>query len=433
MSEGLNLLASILEQGSMVTFRSLQEDMFVDDDELFCYEFIRNHIRRHRQLPDVDTMIQEAELEIDPTPEPVQYYMDKVYDRYLYNQMSPVFNEMRESLTEMRLDDIRDGVGNMNRIIHSTNRNNDLLNIGEVGENIYREYREQRLDVGISGVPSGHSLIDEQTGGYQNGDLAVYVARPKQGKTWMLIKQAHHAWQQGYNILFVTMEMTLNQIGNRFYGLHAGVNPRYIRKRTLTYHAERRVRRAIDSLQGSNRFNMLAGNMGKTVSEIEMTISQLNPDLIVIDGFYLMRPSYAPRNAGRFERIAYILDELKQITITSNRPVLGSTQFGRAAGKAGQKGSLENIGFTDAIGTHASLIYSVRPGIGADPDTKILELLAGREGETNRVLVNYKFAPINFDQIREISDEEMEKADSDSNKKNKKVENMSWMKRGKKK
>jgi replicative DNA helicase len=203
----------------------------------------------------------------------------------------------------------------------------------------------------------------------------------------------------GASVLFVSMEMTLKQIGNRFYGQYSGINPDCIRKGQLSHWTYRRFRDAVRTLDGSNRFNLYAGNMGKTVDDVDILIQELAPDIVFIDGMYLMKPSGLKGNVGRYERIAYVLDELKTVTLVRDRPLITTTQFGKGAGKGGKGGDLENIGYTDTIATHSSIVMGIKMPAGDKskyPKTREIDLLKGREGEQADFNINYTFAPVDF-------------------------------------
>jgi hypothetical protein len=215
------------------------------------------------------------------------------------------------------------------------------------------------------------------------------------------------------------MEIPLDQIGMRFAAMQAGVDPDLFRKGKLSYFARKRVDDAYITLGQAHNFHLYAGNFNKTTADVDILIQEIGPDLICIDGMYLMKPADVRGNMGRYERAAYVVDDLKRMTLTQNRPIVGTTQFGKGAGDKGSKGSLETIGYTDTIPTHASIICSIKPGkevikniYGMDEnmesfiqDTKIIypfkhiEILKGRGGESGSFGMRFSFAPFSFDQV----------------------------------
>lgn len=431
MSDGLKLLTSIVENGSTTSFRLLEPELFRGDEETNTYNFIRNHFRRHSEFPTPETVQEELNLRLPDTPETVDFYLEKVNDRALYNRVQPIFGNLRQSLIQADAASIRENISMLSSAARRQQAQSDLLTAEEVGEDVLSAYARAHRTHGLSGITTGFQYLDQQSGGYQNGDLIVWVARPGVGKTHMLIHQAKAAYLAGKSILFVSMEMTLTQIGNRFYGQMAGVDPDLIRKGRLSRWGFRRLEETVYSMDGSNRFSLYAGNMQKRVEDLDILIQELNPDCIYLDGMYLMSPRADRKrgNSGRFERAAYLLDDIKEMTIMRNRPIVATTQFGRAAEKGGKKGSLENIGYTDAIGTHSSIVIgtrtgdpvlrTVKSGTGSSAVDKTLltfpvrynDIMKGREGEVGSFATNFKLTPVDFSQA---TDEEARFAETDA-------------------
>lgn len=104
----------------------------------------------------------------------------------------------------------------------------------------------------------------------------------------------------------------------------------------------------------------------------------------------------------KIEKVSEVFDNLKQMTLAHNIPVVVTTQFNRQAGKKGKDGSLENIAFTDAISTHSSLVLSLTEAKGSSAEIKKkrkISFLKGREGEAGDFEINFNFAPIDFSEI----------------------------------
>lgn len=220
------------------------------------------------------------------------------------------------------------------------------------------------------------------------------------GKTYILLKQAQFAHDAGASVLFVTSEMSIEQIGRRHVSIAMGINPTHLRRNTVSTHTERRIRQFYREMIGADRFRIFSVGMNSQVSAIEAFMQEFEPDLIVVDGAYLLRPTAAPKNLNRTERITAVFDELKALTLEADRPFVVSTQFSRQAGKGGTDGSLENIGYTDAIGTHSSIVTAIRPGPTVNPKhSRWMEFLKGREGEDGKVAINFKFAPLDMDEF----------------------------------
>jgi hypothetical protein len=194
--------------------------------------------------------------------------------------------------------------------------------------------------------------------------------------------------------------MSIEQLGRRHVALSLGINPTYLKNGMVSTYTERRIRRFYEGFAGSERFRIFSVGMRSQVSAVEAFIQEFDPDFVVIDGAYLLAPTRAVRTSSRTERITAVMDELKALTLDCVKPVLITTQFNRQAGRGGAEGSLENIGYSDAIGTHSSIVVAARFGPTTNHRmSRWLTFLKGREGESGSVAINFKFAPLDMDEF----------------------------------
>lgn len=398
MTDGLKLIASILETGSVETLRQTTNDLFMDE-EVPVITFVRSHYRRYGQIPSFETVEEQTRRRLPATTEQIQYYLRRVYDRKLFTDISPEFTRLRDSLTGNDMDGVRSQLSRMRSIARDNQPDEDVRDIRQAVRGVMSTYDAVSASSRLSGVPTGFPSLDASTDGYQQGDFVSWVGRASMGKTYILLKQAEFAWQAGYSVLLVTMEMTITQIARRLAAMVSGINPDYIRKGTLSTWAERRLRRTLDNLSHTERFTLYAGGFSKTVEDIELLAQEFNPDIVFIDGVYLLRPSLR-RNMSRLERLPEVLDEIKRMTITQNRPIVGTSQFSRKAGSKGKEGTMENIGLSDAFGTHSSLVFAIKQGAPPYQTTRrTIGILKGREGEEGEMHINYQFSPMNFEEV----------------------------------
>lgn len=220
--------------------------------------------------------------------------------------------------------------------------------------------------------------------------------------TYAMLLQAMAARRAGYSVLFITMEMTITQIVQRALALETGIAPDFIRKGTLSVHAERRLRRYVDTIAQADGMHFYSGAFTKKTADIEVVMSELTPDIVFVDGGYLAEPEGVPKNASRIDKVAGVFNDYKRMTITHDRPIVVSTQFSRQAGKRGKDGSLESISFSDAIAMNSSLVFGLKEGPPPYQSTRrIIETMKGREGESGQHQFNYRFNPIDFSEVHE--------------------------------
>lgn len=398
--EGLQLIASVLQTGSRSTLAQVQAEMFTATEQ-GVYEYVTRHSRLYGELPQAATVAQECGVRL-PTPrESVAFYIDAVYDRHLYNQIQERWATTRDSLAARNMTEVREHLQAMHQAARVVRAPADIhMHMGEATQLAIQRMRDTRGLGGITGIESGWPTIDQTTGGYQDGDLIALIARMGLGKTYVLLKQAHYARTQGHTVLVVTTEMAAEQLARRNLSIQLGLNPTLLKKNMVSTYMERRILQLADDHVWMQGYHLLSIGMNSAVSRVEGLIQEINPDVIYIDGAYLMRPTTMAKNANRMERVAGVLDELKGLTLSSNRPIYFTSQFNRSAGKGGKEGTLETIGFTDAIGTHCSIVKALKSGPTESPGrSRSLEFLKGREGESGEVAINFKFAPLDMSEM----------------------------------
>lgn len=409
MSDGLKLISAIISSGSAGVLAETEREALIEN-EVSAFDFVKSHYRSYRELPSVQTVFEETGIRL-PTPrESVSYYADQVGERFDYNRIRDRFAGFREGLTQKNMTVVADVVHDMSRVLRrrrGPSRAGQLMQINEGLELVSQRLLDITGTGGISGITTGWNLFDSITGGYQNADLITWVGRMGMGKTYVALRQAQMAHDAGESVLFVTTEMGIEQIARRYAALALGVNPTLLKNGMVSTYIQNRIRDLCRSMQGSERFKLFSVGMGSKVSAIEALIQEFGPTVCFIDGIYLLRPTEAGRNMNRTERITAVYDEVKTLTLESNIPFVAFSQLNRAAGKSGADASLETIGFSDAIGTHSSIVVAIKHGKTENPkDSRIFDFLKGREGESGEVAINFKFAPLDMNEMTQEDREE---------------------------
>lgn len=400
MSDGLKFLSAAIAAGAAQVITATDHSLFVGN-EAEVFDFIKQHVRAYRELPHPNTVQTETGQRLPTANEPLAYYEDLLYQRQEYTALRDHFGSLREALSAVDLEAARASVQQMGRVVQRTRRTGqEVLNISEAGRLVIDRLAQARGYGGISGIVSGWPSFDDITGGYQGSDIVSWVGRPSTGKTYLLLYQLAKAHADGENILFVTTEMGQEQIARRWASISMGINPTVLKRGMISTHMERRLRAFYLDMLGAERMKIFSVGMNSKVSAIEAYIQEFGPSLVVIDGVYLLKPSDYSKNMSKVDRVSGVYDELKGLNLQTNIPFLLSTQLNRTAGKGGKDASLENLSFADAIGTHSSIVVAAKPGPTANPmDSRSLDFLKGREGESGTVAINFKFAPLNMSEI----------------------------------
>lgn len=401
MSDGLKLLAAIVENGAVSKLRELTQELFIDE-EADAYAFISRYFRRYGRLPTFEALEDGVTAQFPEVEEPVDYYLDRVYDRKLYGELRERYSNLGDAMRSHNMATARDQIRMMSAACRLVTNDNAVSTLGEAAREVVSLYDEAHARPGVSGIPSGWETYDEATGGYQPGDLVTWVARLGVGKTNILLKQADHAWNCGYGVLVVTTEMPKPQITRRLLGIQSSIDPDLIRKGRLSHWGRARLRRLVDNLTNADRFHIFSAGMNQRVTDIDTLIVEFAPDIVFIDGAYLLRPDTGNRHLSRVERVPEVFDALKAISLAHNCPIVGTTQYSRQAGKRGKEGGIESIAFTDAIAQNSSIVLGIKDGKPPHQTSRrTIEFLKGREGEQGEFTINYQFRPVDFSEMPE--------------------------------
>lgn len=418
--EGLNLIAAVCASGQPRALSRIDEEHLLND-ERDVLRFVRGYLRRNNNVyPSLRAIKDETGVRVPPARDTVDYWIDRIRRRYVHSNMRPMFKELQGLLSALDTspEDIGDMISQMQTLVRSSTETQDVFTIREGSEILLQEYERAKSTHGLAGIPTGWQELDEMSGGWMPADLNMLIARPSIGKTFHLLHSMLAADAAGYSTILCTMEMPVDQIMRRMAGMLAGIDPIYIKRGRLSTAAERRFLRALEDIEDNTNMLIVSGGLKKSVGQLDPIVGEHNPDAVFIDGVYLMMSDRSQRLIKRAERMESVVSEIKEHTMTRGKPYFCTSQFNRESGKGGRSGTLETVGYSDAVGTDSSLVLSLKAGVRLHgwQDTRVLQVMKGRDGETGGWLVNHTFSPPNFDIICPyIEDQEGEENGNNGN------------------
>jgi hypothetical protein len=237
----------------------------------------------------------------------------------------------------------------------------------------------------LYGIP----LLDESTGGIAYGDYVLVVGRPGSYKTtfaeWLITR----AFLRGSKILYVSNENPAHEVQIKLDAFLCGFNP--IKNRIGGW-----TKRDLDRLFALGYMaSIMDGEIIVpsepilNVTDLSALISEHKPDIVFIDGIYLMGTG---SHKGGWEEAASVSRDLKRLARAKSLPILGTIQANRGA--EGQVVARDTIAFTDAYLQDADTIISMNMisgrclgGVtksrwGATPIGKTFELMVDFEEMT---------------------------------------------------
>jgi len=400
-SIGINLLAKIIDTQDYKLFGKLQSKWF-EDIEKDAYDFVFKFVRKYNKFPSIKTFYSELSIEDLELTETTQYYFDKLLERYKRILLEQYLPKLNKKLQERDIDGAIDEFENIATTIKS-----ETL-IAEEHFFSYKDMLELSLEKSLEnrikkrlGITTGWKTLDEATGGFTNGNLYAIVARVKMGKSLVISRMAQSAYKEGKNVLFVSLEMPAIEIADRLLGLEFGVNKTMITHGRLSSFVEKGIKEEILKLDSDNKFWFIDGKFNKSIDDLNFTCRHLKPDIVYIDGAYLLRVNKAFK--AKWELITYTAEQLKYLAMDLSIPVVASYQFNRQVSRKAvsvkDKG-FENIGLSDAISQLASIGIALIAPEGTD-DYRTIEVIGARDGGGCSFDINWDWERMNFDEIEE--------------------------------
>ncbi len=416
MSAGLDLLSRVLIDGDTTAFVSmgLIQEMF-QEDEIDLYVYITKHLQEHGVIPSRQTVEKETGvlvLSMPDSPEPASYYLADLQKRHLHRTLVKGLEKARDYLQERDPEAALKQVSEtaVNLTVHSNRR--EIFDFRQADGPVMGEFR-RRTELGPRyGIRLGWPTLDGMTGGLREADTVAIVGRPSLGKTYMVTWAARNVWWEHHKVpLILSMEMDALALMQRALGIQSEVNTKQIRDAMLTSGNLKRVKGALRVMSKHDvPFWIVDGNLTATVDDLVLLVRQLKPDVVFVDGGYLM--GHPDPNAKTGQKVKDNVEALhRRISKGMGIPVIVSYQFNREVTKLkkDQQPGVEHIGLSDAIGQVCSHVL----GLFEDETVETLKrrkvtILKGREGAVGGFSLKWDFRSMDFSEYRHVAAEDME-------------------------
>jgi len=293
-----------------------------------------------------------------------------------------------------------------------------LSSLAEVGQDLTLAGSYQHLlstydtvqsSHGVVGIPYPWQQVNEETQGMLNSQFIVLYARPKRMKSWLALYCAMFAYKHARRrVLFYSREMSPKLVAQRAAALFCEVDYKAFKNGTLQPHMKQRVFTMLQEMiddeksegqYGHNQpyFKIISdsggGSGGGGVSWLHAKVKEAKPDIVFVDGMYLMKDDRSASRAADWKNITHISQDLKRLAQDEDIPLFGITQANRGSEKEKEQ-QLSGIGYSDAFAQDADAAFHIEKKERIDPTSKrsITELFLTapglREGQFNGIVLN---------------------------------------------
>lgn len=267
----------------------------------------------------------------------------------------------------------------------------------QLGDRVLKLYED--IKAGKRGIQTPWATINEETFGLWPQDLFLMVARLGKGKTWLATCMAHQAWWVGgHKVLFATTEMAKEKIYQRMCALHLKLPYDDVRKGRLDAFSEQRFRDGLKLMAERPGLYIAGGDFNFQVEAFEAAVEEVEPELVVLDGAYLLKVD----GATRTERMANGWDTIKRLAHSTHCPFFVTMQFNRdVKGNKSDNMDAGTVALSDVARWNSDVMYGLYQ---TDEMKKVkragLKPLKIREGAgVQEMLINFDFESMDFTEI----------------------------------
>lgn len=384
----IQILSKIINTNdySIIENNLLTEDYF--DGFRDEYNFIKKHIAQYGNVPDKTTFLANfPSFEFTEVSESDKYLVDTIREERLFAKLVPVIQKS----AELSNTDSNEAVKYLLASVKELQPNYNLggTDIVAQANDRYEEYLKRKNNQDESFFTCGFEELDDITHGIQRGEeLYVLFARTNQGKSWIVEKMCTHVWQLGYNVGYISPEMTANSIGYRFDTLYNNFSNKALMwgKGDLSQDEYEAYIKTLSTKQ--NKFIVATPidfDKKITVTKLKNWIQQYKLDMIAIDGITYMTDERYRRGDNKTTTLTNISEDLMSLSVELKIPILVVVQANREGIKE-NNGSpeLENIRDSDGISHNASKVLSIKQ----IKDSNVVELCIKKQrfGLVNQTL-----------------------------------------------
>lgn len=388
------LIASVVQSGDIVPALEARvlPSWFVDEQHREVWTHIANHFREYGEVPSEQVIRYDfPDYGLVEPDSSMVVYVDRIADRRRNNLLGEALAEAASELengdSALASDILARGLTRVYTEV-STLRDVNLTESWLERLEKYEWYSENRGK--LLGIPMGVRTIDEALAGFQPEQLITFAGKQKSGKSYMLMHAAITAHRNGSTVLFVSFEMSNDEQAARHDALISQVDHSALIRGESTEAMRDKVQKALKRRKNMQPFVLSADpSGGNTLSSVAAKIEQYQPDIVFVDGVYLMQDE----EGGKDERqqLTNITRGFKRMAQRTRLPIIITTQA--LEWKIGRRGlQTSSLGYTSSFGQDSDALIGFESiDEEDDPGLKRVKILDARNAPRVSTLVRWDF------------------------------------------
>lgn len=355
------------------------EDIFKDPDNKKICEWILRYHKKYNRYPGAQELItalpscaQRTKLinicNRDLQPMEYNYVIDIIETFFKERQTTNVLTDAAEAIHERDFSQIGSIIKKLqNSVNFSLNVESALDIVDDVSEAL------RRLNESMRAIPSALEDIRAFTsngtgyGGHYRKALSIFMGMPNVGKSIILCNEAAFAFQKGYNVMYITLEMAEELIWERITANVTDIEMSDVRASDVLQLQKLLTTTPDEDTHSVGKLVVKALPTTSTVTDIENEIIEIKRtkgfdiDLLIVDYIGIMKP--AKRSNGIGSHTLYtmgkeIAEQLRDMAKSREIAVVTASQLNRD-GYSSKEASMQNVAGSAGLNDTADLMITI--------------------------------------------------------------------------
>ncbi len=407
-----DLISKILHEGdlSAVSDGGVTPAFFPTHDHREAFKSILEHQRDYAQVPSIEAFKRNyPAYRMSVAIDSMRYYVDELTFEYKALLLEDGLVEIVDLFESQDFEGAKNAMAKCLTQVNQEVTPTRAVDITENGAKRIERYKAYALNNGaLKGISTGFSLLDAATGGMQPGQLFTFVGPPKAGKSTMMLLSMIFAHMGFYRPLFIGFEMSNEEQEERHDAIRAEISHKALRDGKLDGDDFRALEKMSRRLESMPPAIFSADSNGSTLSGIDALIDKYKPDVVYVDGVYMMDDENGePKNSS--QALTNITRGFKKMAQNRQLPIAISTQV--LAWKMDRKRGVTtaSIGYASSFGQDSDVLIGVEPT--DDPNINKIKILDGRNVKRMEIYVMWDWETGTFTEM-EREEEEVEDPDA---------------------
>ncbi len=406
MSLDLDLVGAIIRDSNLkpVLEAGVAQDMLYDKGQNVFIWLCDEH-SKHGAVPSGSAVERQFGFAVDEPKDPLDHYIEEIKSRALGNLLG---KGIQKAIADLKgkepgkaLKVLREAVTRSSRHFGTKNGPVDLRTTTKDRQAEYD--RIKGFQGGVDGIKSPWPELDAETQGFRDSETTIVVSRTNVGKTFLMTILTDEIWRQDKTALLIPMEMGQLRVARRLDSVVARVPWNEFRLAMLGATDETKLKDMYDKMAKSKTPLWMADkSVAQNVQDIEILVQNLKPDIVLIDGLYLVNAKN--QRQGRTERIEEVIGDIVTLSTVNKVPIIATVQFSKKVTASSRKGNMEHISYAYRIAQDADNILALfRDQQLKERNEMLMTLVKARDTDLCSFKINWDLAKMDFSMIEKLT------------------------------